>query len=104
MKQKRNPDLVDRIIEYVSKLPNAVHSDPQSLELVLRREFGGQHEAYVRSAAEMQQRLRVRDVMMLFNGRNATEVARKLQISRATVYRIIKQPGTSRLSQDTPNT
>ncbi|WP_373995244.1 helix-turn-helix domain-containing protein [Massilia sp. WG5] len=27
----------------------------------------------------------------LFNGRNASEVARKLGIGRATVYRIIKQ-------------
>ena len=32
-------------------------------------------------------------VLSLFNGRNATEVARCLNISRATVYRLLKQPG-----------
>jgi Mor family transcriptional regulator len=34
--------------------------------------------------------------MVLFNGRNAAEVARRLNISRASVYRIIKTPGTKK--------
>jgi DNA-directed RNA polymerase specialized sigma subunit len=34
-------------------------------------------------------------VARLFNGRNATEVARVLKISRITVYRLLKQPGGS---------
>ena len=33
------------------------------------------------------------EVLRLFNGRNATEVARRLGIHRATVYRYLKQPG-----------
>jgi Mor family transcriptional regulator len=38
----------------------------------------------------------VAEVMVLFNGRNAAEVARRLNISRASVYRIIKTPGTKK--------
>jgi len=36
---------------------------------------------------------RARKVLALFNGRNAREVARKLGISRTSVYRYLKQPG-----------
>ena len=35
----------------------------------------------------------VAEVLRTFNSRNATELARRLQVSRATVYRWIKQPG-----------
>ena len=34
-----------------------------------------------------------RRVLSLFNGRNPREVARRLRVSRATVYRILKQAG-----------
>jgi len=34
-----------------------------------------------------------RRVLSMFNGRNPREVARRLRVSRATVYRILKQAG-----------
>ena len=34
-----------------------------------------------------------RQVLRLFNGCNATEVARELNVGRATVYRVLKQAG-----------
>ena len=34
-----------------------------------------------------------RRVLSLFNGRNPREVARKLHVSRGTVYRVLKQAG-----------
>ena len=36
------------------------------------------------------------EVLRVFNGRNAAEVARRLGIGRATVYRIIKQEGSKK--------
>ena len=94
------PDLVDRIFEYIFSDPalaEAVkrHSKENGVSLIkikdaVRSEFKGE-ECYIagRPATARQQTLV--DVLALFNGRNATEVARRLGISRPTVYRYIKQ-------------
>ena len=88
------PDLVDRIFDYlVQAIPEM--ADPQrrnAAELAVRSEFGGQG-VYVRSAAAVAREETMRQVLRLFNGRNASEIARRLNISRATVYRCLKQPG-----------
>jgi Mor family transcriptional regulator len=92
------PDLVDRLFEYVLELlPEAAKREiaGQSGELkqMTRDRFGGIDKAYVRTGHEYRRVQMVDQVLSMFNGRNATEVARRLQISRATVYRILKQPG-----------
>jgi len=81
-----------------------VLANREKIMLGMGREFGGRQAGYVRTRQELEQQAMARDVMSLFDGRNATEVARKLQISRATVYRIIKQPGARKLSQLPPET
>lgn len=88
-----DPDLVDRIFDYiVAEFPEIKQEQVQKLKTEARHELGGrQHYVPVKPASERE--MRVASVLALFNGRNATEVARRLQISRATVYRIIKQPG-----------
>ena len=55
----------------------------------VRAEFAGE-EVYIpkRNSKDV-----AGEVLRLFNGRNATEVARRLGIHRATVYRYLKQPG-----------
>jgi DNA invertase Pin-like site-specific DNA recombinase len=86
---RAEPDLVDRIFEYlVEQLPEIAgrHLD---IKRQIRAEFASQR-GYVRRREPHQLQV---DVARLFNGRNATEVARQLQISRATVYRLLKQPG-----------
>lgn len=86
------PDLVDRIFDYIlTELPQLAAS-VQKHKAAVRAEFRGE-ECYIatRPATERQQTTAL--VLALFNGRNATEVARRLQISRATVYRVLKQPG-----------
>ena len=91
-----NADLVDLIVGYVVRLEPSLASRSAEMEADLRAEYGGQRW-YVESRRPVTDRqMRVREILALFNGRNATEVARTLRIGRATVYRAIKQPGLPR--------
>jgi len=91
------PDLVDRIFDYILSDPamaaamrgiQGKEGDPVSqLKSAVRAEFRGE-ECYISG-----RKVSAHDVLSLFNGRNASEVARRLNVSRATVYRHIKQPG-----------
>lgn len=89
------PDLVDRIFDYLlTEFPQLGGPEFADAKQAVRNEFGGS-EAYVRlprGRAEASQET-ARRVLELFNGRNATEVARSLKISRASVYRALKQAG-----------
>lgn len=89
------PDLVDRMFDYlVELLPEIRHSN-ESLERVqaaLRKEFAGQ-EVYIPARSSVGKAEERKAVLRLWNGRNATTVARTLGISRATVYRHLKQAG-----------
>jgi Mor family transcriptional regulator len=87
------PDFVDRIFEYLlAEFPQIAGPRLADTKKAVREKFGAR-EVYVRSAAAQERQELADSVMALFNGRNATEVARRLDISRATVYRLIKQPG-----------
>lgn len=88
-----DPDLVDRIFEYiVEQFPEIRAERLQELKTTTREEFGGA-ECYIPARSPTVRQQQVAEVLRLFNGRNATEIARRLQISRATVYRWVKQPG-----------
>lgn len=83
-------DLVDAVFAYCWDLmKRAPDADPAELKEALRDEFAG-IEVYIR---KNKRQALARQVLAIFNGRNATEVARTLNISRATVYRLLKQPG-----------
>lgn len=88
----REPDLVDLLVDYVVRLEPTLQPRRGTIEQEMRAEFGGDRW-YIQARAETQRQRRVREILALFNGRNASEVARTLRISRATVYRVIKQPG-----------
>lgn len=85
------PDLVDRIFDYLlSEFPQLA-GDAQRVkraQVAVRAEFAGE-EVYIQKRANSEQ---AADVLRLFNGRNASEIARRLGIHRATVYRYLKQP------------
>lgn len=86
------PDLVDRIFEYLlTEFPQLAGDAARvyKAQSAVRAEFAGE-EVYIqkRSSKDI-----AAEVLRLFNGRNATEVARRLQIHRATVYRYLKQSG-----------
>jgi hypothetical protein len=91
------PDLVDRIFDYVLELIPEIsgHPDVDTVKQAVRVEFEG-IETYIkkrRGAGSALDPAVAQQVLVLFNGRNATEVARRLRIGRATVYRVIKQAG-----------
>lgn len=84
------PDLVDRIFEYlIAEFPQ-IAGDAlrvQRAQDAVRAEFAGE-EVYV---TKRSRRDLTSEVLQHFNGRNATEVARRLGVNRATVYRYLKQ-------------
>lgn len=86
-------DLVDRIFELLAaELADIAADQLEALKATARSEFGGQVAWVNRRDNAKRQELADR-VLRLFNGRNASEIARELGIGRATVYRILKQHG-----------
>lgn len=101
-----DPDLVDRIFEYILAEPamaQAVQAmdrlhhaggsaeDPlRHLKNAVRQEFSGER-CYITAQPTTERQEKVAQVLRLFNGRNASEVARRLQISKMSVYRYLKQ-------------
>ena len=92
------PDIVDRIFDYLLQAcPDMGErfGDLKALQDDVRTEFAGR-ETYIRSRSAIERQARVQKVLALFNGRNASEVARELHMSRPHVYRILKQAGYGR--------
>src|SRR5450830_300172 len=74
-KSTPEPDLVDRIFAYLeAELPQALR-DVDHLKANIRAEFGGL-DWYIPVKARGASRQRQQEVLRLFNGRNAEEVAR----------------------------
>lgn len=87
------PDLVDRIFDYVvEQFPEISADRVVDLKRATRDELAGQQH-YIPARSPTDRQRQVQEVLRMFNGRNATEIARRLQISRATVYRWVKQSG-----------
>lgn len=87
------PDIVDRIFEMLAPELESLQVTPEktaAMREALRYELGGTRE-WIRKPDRSDEI--AAEVLRLFNGRNATEVARQLGIGRATVYRKLKQAG-----------
>ncbi len=87
----RQPDVLDRLMAKLRQLHPMSDKEAAELHGVMREEFGGERGISKRSPAEKLEIMRL--ALQKFNGQNATEVARELGVSRATVYRYLKQPG-----------
>jgi len=87
-----SPDLVDAIFDYIVAEFPEIRERAAELRAATREEFRG-IETYIPQRSAADRKKLMDDVLRLFNGRNATEVARRLNISRATVYRYIKTSG-----------
>lgn len=90
-----DPDLVDRIFEFLRDDPRLHGLDAKTLSDLkrdTRAEFRGE-ECYIAGRPATARQEMVAEVLRLFNGQNSTEVARKLGIGRATVFRVLKQSG-----------
>ncbi len=88
----QDPDLVDRIFDYLLEEFPQIRGKAAELKASVRSEFQGE-ECYIRGQSLTDRQLKVQQVLALFNGRNAREVARRLNIGRTTVWRIVKQAG-----------
>lgn len=86
------PDLVDLIFDYIRAEFPDMKDRIEFLKDATRKEFGGEL-TYIPQRSPTDRQNKVNEVLRLFNGRNAREIARRLQISRATVYRLIKTSG-----------
>ena len=87
----QEPDLVDRIFEYLlAEFPHIAGEQFAKTKAAVREEFKGE-EIYIPARGATDRQNLIREVFSLFNGRNASEVARRLRISRASVYRFLKQ-------------
>jgi len=87
-----DPDLIDSIFAFIAIEFPEMKERAAELKQMTRREFAG-IETYIPRRPKAERDRIMLEVMRLFNGRNATEVARRLKISRASVYRIIKTDG-----------
>lgn len=85
-------DLVDRIFEYIQTEMPEISNDVQKYKTIIRAEFAGE-KCYIANRPLSQRQEQAARVLALFNGRNTAEVARKLKISRTSVWRYLKQPG-----------
>lgn len=93
MTEDRQPDLVDFLMKlFAERHPDLLPIDLDAFETALRTEFGGDRH-WVRKAKNQEREALIDQVLRTFNGRNASELARNLKISRQDVYRIIKTPG-----------
>jgi len=86
------PDLVDRIFDYIVQQLPEIAGRHIEIKRQIRDEYAGTRITVRRRSVEDGARLD-EDLARLFNGRNASTVARQLGIARATVYRKLKQPG-----------
>lgn len=93
-----DPDLVDRIFEYLlAEFPQIAGPRLEESKRAVRDEFRGAR-SYIASRGPTERQQLAQQVLSLFDGRNASEVARRLQIGRTTVYRLLKQSGAAKTS------
>ena len=90
-----NADLIDTIFDFIEKEFPELRSRAPALKQLARREFAGILTYIPRRSPSERNRIEA-EVALLFKGNNVAEVARKLNISNASVYRIIKNPGSKK--------
>ena len=84
-------DFVDRVFAYLlAEFPQMAGPRFSQAERAVREELAGER-VYVQARGASERQALAREVLSLFDGRNASEVARRLNIGRATVYRLLKQ-------------
>lgn len=89
---QHQPDLLDLIFKYIEEEFPDMKDRVTSLKTAARKEFSGMG-MYIAQRPAAEREKTINEILTLFNGRNATEIARRLNISRATVYRTIKTAG-----------
>lgn len=89
----KEPDFVASLLDLLCAQKPELEEDRARLDGALRQHFGGDRYYVAARTPQQESDDTARTVLALFNGRNAREVARKLGIGRASVYRYLKQAG-----------
>jgi Mor family transcriptional regulator len=84
-----NVDLIDKIFEFIQIEFPEMHDKAFAQKELALREFAG-IETYIPRRSQAERDRIAREVITVFNGSNAHEVAKRVCISRSSVYRIIK--------------
>jgi hypothetical protein len=91
-----DPDFVDRVWDYMlqsfPQLAGIPSGQVDDVKQHIRRSERGERP-YITPASAASREREAQHILRLFNGRNATEVAREVGCSRAKVYRVLKQAG-----------
>lgn len=89
-KEEQEADLVTAIFDLLEEKSADIQGSRVQLESAVREHFSGMRGTIT---AKPDAVTTAKRVLSMFNGRNTSEIARKLDISRQHVYRILKQPG-----------
>lgn len=86
------PDLIDRMFDYIKEEIPGMSNNLHRYKSAVRAEFAGEM-CYIADKPKTKRQEDAAKVLSQFNGRNSVTIARKLNISRMTVWRYIKQAG-----------
>jgi GrpB-like predicted nucleotidyltransferase (UPF0157 family) len=89
---RAEPDLVDRIFDYLLELLPEIAERHLEVKRQIREEFATER-VYIRRRSGNGDNPLAQEVARLFNGRNASEVARQLHIGRASSAAGTPSPG-----------
>ena len=91
-REATDSDFVDRVFAYLeAEFPELPALHLRDARDAVRRHFAGERAYIPRGRTPDEREQLATQVLRLFNGRNAVEVARRLGVSRVTVYRTLKQ-------------
>lgn len=97
-------DFVDRVFAYLeAEFPELPALHLRDAREAVRRHFAGERAYIPRGRTPDEREQLAVQVLRLFNGRNASEVARRLGVGRTTVYKLLKQPGRKNRSRFSTN-
>lgn len=93
MRDSSDAELVSRIGEFLlAEFAEFARDRLPKITEAIRAELAGER-VHIRKPSEEARTKLADEALRLFNGRNASEVARRLGIGRATVYRMLKRAG-----------
>lgn len=86
-------DFVECLLDLICTVKPMTPDERNAASKAVRRHYGAEKHYIAARGPDADSAALASEVLAHFNGRNAREVARKLNIGKTTVYRKIKQAG-----------